>query len=882
MFKKIIMTITFLTFVFLLAACGDGKVKVSFDVDGGSAVEAVSLDQAGKIALVKDPVKEGQSFAGWFYDKKFEKPFSFEDVIEKSVTLYAKFTSNVVLKFEPKNGKEGTYLDLGANGKSAAKPADPTREGYRFGGWFNGKAGLTYLEPHAVQFPTEVSKSKVLYAYWEPLNSKEVSYSKDESYTTTLTSGSSLVLNPLVYQWDHENEFIDLLRTPMYSTEVDWALAIEQGVADYVGDFSKIEAKEYSIEAFDYVYILVGATRYPLDSNGDEHLTPEGGYDRDGANQFMDTVWTVHIREDLKFEDGTPITAETFEYSLKQYLDPVQANYRSTIFYRDADNDNGYKLLNGAEYLKQSEEEPVAWEEVGFKVLDDYSFEVTFYEPVSQATAVGFSNSLRLVHPEKYAASLDENGANSKYGTPSQPYVSYGSYILKSWDENQKMVFNKNYDYVLKQTINYKSYVYEIVDDLEKAYELFKDGTTNVLGLTNDYYAEFAEDPNVYDSWNGFPQYLIINTAASRLAEGGYEHPTIMYDVNFRRALFFGFNRTYFARSVYAPNHPSLLPVPYETKAYIQDPLFYSESPNHLEVLQEYGIDPETNGYIPEKAKELFNEAYDAWVAAGNTGPVTLRYPASNDTTLSESLANYVKDSYETLFGSDKLVINIVWGNQTTVSDAQKNWEFDIALSAIGFGLAYDVKFQYAAIAFLGSMVGAANLGLTQPYEYNPETGENEYGAYLDFEVEIDLTPTYEYLLAKKDENPNSFPADYQMFLDYLEADEDKPAGIFKGVIDNLIDIALAGDSPYDGIASAPFAGATQEQWKITAALERAFYDNPTLIPTVSRKSATVYKPNVTILWPDYSSAFGWGAARYRFLNSDPDFADGLYNSYAE
>ena len=55
-----------------------------------------------------------------------------------------------------------------------------------------------------------------------------------------------------------------------------------------------------------------------------------------GATQINSTSWTFNIREDLKFEDGTPITASTFEYSLKQYLDPEQNNSRSTTFYQDA------------------------------------------------------------------------------------------------------------------------------------------------------------------------------------------------------------------------------------------------------------------------------------------------------------------------------------------------------------------------------------------------------------------------------------------------------------------------------------------------------------------------------------------------------------------
>lgn len=880
MMKKVFSIITLFVLLLTLGACGDSKkIRVTFESNGGSSIGAIILSEPKEIAEFDDPVKEGYFFTGWFTDKELTKPFDFATKISESIKLYAGWTQQVAVRFNTKTSASVPTVVLGNDGGTVNKPADPQRSGYRFGGWFYGKPGLTTYEPAPVEFPLTVTKSTTLYAYWEPINSKAVTYSKGETYTSTLQSSSALILNPLVYQWSHEDTLIDMLVTPLYSTEVDWDKAIEEGVADYYGDFSKILAAEYSIEALDYRNIKVGAAKYPVDSKGDEHLTPDGTYDREGATKFKDKEWTIEIRPDLKFEDGTPITAHTFEYSLKQYLDPNQGNYRATIFYKNPEtNKNGYPVLGAEEYLKGTG----SWDDVGFEVISDYVFKVTFFEEVTQSAAVGFGNSLRLVHPTEYAKSLDNNGRNSKYGTPTNPYISYGSYIIKSWDANQKLVFNKNYDYVAKETINYKCQVIEIVPDLAKAYELFKDGVTNVLGLTNDYYAEFAEDPNLYKSWDGYPQYLVINTAKSKLAENANVHPTIMNDRRFRQALFYGFNRNYFADFVYAPNTATTLPIPLDTKAYIQDPLFYSQSPNHLAVLAKHGIDPETNGYIPERAIALFNDAYNDWLAEGNTGPVTLKVIAATGSTLVEKMMAYVKNSLEELFGSDRIVLNIVWADQTTTSAAQANWDFDIALSSIGFGASYGVQWQFPAISFMGALVGAGQLGLSQPYQYDPETDSNVYAPYFEEELEVDLMATYEYLIdLKAQTDPEDWMDDYQYFLDALEATEDKPAGIYRGTVADMGEILYMRYNPYDGTAAQPFPGATSEIWKIVAELEDIFLEYVPLIPTVTRSSATVYKPNVKILWTHYSSAFGWGSQRYRYLTTDPDFSQGLYNSFA-
>ena len=48
----------------------------------------------------------------------------------------------------------------------------------------------------------------------------------------------------------------------------------------------------------------------------------EGGY-----------AWKITLRNDLKWDDGTPITAADFEYSMKQLLDPAFMNFRANTYY---------------------------------------------------------------------------------------------------------------------------------------------------------------------------------------------------------------------------------------------------------------------------------------------------------------------------------------------------------------------------------------------------------------------------------------------------------------------------------------------------------------------------------------------------------------------
>ena len=62
-------------------------------------------------------------------------------------------------------------------------------------------------------------------------------------------------------------------------------------------------------------------------------------------------------------------------------------------------------------------------------MVDTTTFKLTTYEAIPQSSAVGFGN-IQLVQPTVFAASLD--GANSNYGTPANPFRSYGPYVIKS------------------------------------------------------------------------------------------------------------------------------------------------------------------------------------------------------------------------------------------------------------------------------------------------------------------------------------------------------------------------------------------------------------------------------------------------------------------
>lgn len=883
LFKPLGLMLVLVLVLATLASCSPKEFTITFDTQGGSTIENALVEKGQVVAEPTVPTKEAvegkaNSFVNWTTDAEGNNVYDFSTVVEDDITLYAQWTLNTVVNFDNRMGSVETVL-VGADGGDVAQPADPTREGYRFGGWFTTKRGLSW-NTKPVEFPYNVTDSTTLYAYWEPIDSKAVDYGKDVTYTSAMLDDTTLILNPLIYQWSHEDEYIDLLGTALYSTEVDWNKAIEEGIADFPGDFSKFESKEYSIEALDYIWILVGATQYPVDSEGDAHLTAEGEYDRENSGTFTDTEWTFNIREDLVFEDGKKITADDYEYTLRMFIDPVLNNKRANIFYKSEDNKGGAPIVNSLEYYTNGQftdeygnKRDVTWEDVGFEVIDDYTFKMTFFEPVTQSEAISFGNNLRLIHKEAFEKSLTANKEDAAYGTPDYPYVSYGAYIIKTWDENQKLVLNKNYDYVKKDTINYKSRVIEVVDSIETRMALFDSREISSVGIQQAYYAEYAEYDNLYKEFTGFPQYFLLNTAASQLEEDPLQHPTIMFDKKFRQALFYGFDRNYYANNVYAPNTASLLPIPLNTKAYNQDVFYYSESPQHMAVLDELNINPETQGYVPDLAVKLFNEAYDAWIAEGNEGPVTIKF-VSDNAEFTKNLIEHIKASYEALFNVDeeRLIFDIEYHTKESLNAQVSTWNFDSALCQVGFGRSYGAQWQYPAIAFFGDYIGGGFLGLSQPFDVSEEDG---IASFAKETIEVDLTNTWNYL---EEMGLDAMEEDeligHVMMYDMLKEADGKPAGLYRGSVEEISLVVINEDNPWEGVAKEPFAGATNDIYSYLAELEKVYFDSVTMIPTVTRSDAVAYAENVVIEWPFYSSAFKWGSYRYRYLNTDPDFMD--------
>ena len=140
---------------------------ITLDANGG-VCDTASLTSNGEAVKLPAATKEGYTFLGWFTQKEGGEKFTTDYVPAGDVTLYA--------QYEEAKPTEYT-ITLDANGGVSAvdriqtsvyiEPAAPTREGYKFLGWFDAKEGGKQF---TADYP--LTGNLTLYAHWEQETAK--------------------------------------------------------------------------------------------------------------------------------------------------------------------------------------------------------------------------------------------------------------------------------------------------------------------------------------------------------------------------------------------------------------------------------------------------------------------------------------------------------------------------------------------------------------------------------------------------------------------------------------------------------------------------------------------------------------------------------------
>ena len=147
--------------------------RIDFVSNGGGAVEAIVKKAGEEIIEPAVPVKNGYVFEGWYESADngstlSDKPFIFAYMPARSLTLYAKWSAQIVkytITFETNGGSLVTAIEAKA-GEQIEEPIAPVKDGYIFGGWYESSDNGTTLAEKPFVFGYMPAQSLTLYAKW--------------------------------------------------------------------------------------------------------------------------------------------------------------------------------------------------------------------------------------------------------------------------------------------------------------------------------------------------------------------------------------------------------------------------------------------------------------------------------------------------------------------------------------------------------------------------------------------------------------------------------------------------------------------------------------------------------------------------------------------
>ena len=207
-------------------------------------------------------------------------------------------------------------------------------------------------------------------------------------------------------------------------------------------------------------------------------------------------VYTFHLREDATWSNGDPVVATDYEFAWQQALNPEVASDYAYMLY----------FIHNAEPYFNGE---VEWSEVGVKVIDDYTLEVTLDNPLPYATDLFAFPTLAPINQKFY----EEVGAD-KYATDAEYFCCNGMYELTEWSHNSEIVFEKREDYWNAAEVGPDEIVYKIITDSQAGLNSYLSREIDYTDLDSGEVVQQAEaagfEVGVKPARSSY--YLIVNT----------------------------------------------------------------------------------------------------------------------------------------------------------------------------------------------------------------------------------------------------------------------------------------------------------------------------------------------------------------------------------
>lgn len=190
------------------------------------------------------------------------------------------------------------------------------------------------------------------------------------------------------------------------------------------------------------------------------------------------TVYTVKMREDAKWSDGTPITSEDVVYSFQRAVDPTFASPKA----------NDYFELKNAEAVAKGEMDK---SELGVKALDEHTVEFTLARSIDY-----FIDCLKV---PGYAPIQKKAAEEFKdlYGAEVENMVFSGPFVVKEWVHDNSITLEKNENYWDAENVTLEFIEMSITSDKNAIQGMYESGDLDIRRIGAEEIAKYEGTPEL-------------------------------------------------------------------------------------------------------------------------------------------------------------------------------------------------------------------------------------------------------------------------------------------------------------------------------------------------------------------------------------------------
>lgn len=202
-------------------------------------------------------------------------------------------------------------------------------------------------------------------------------------------------------------------------------------------------------------HLFAGLAKWSSDENGNLTVTadcaealPEGVINDDGT-----VTYTYRLKENLKWSDGQPLTAQDFVYAWKRAAADTTGAGQGYLF----------RVIDG-----------YGTEELAVSAPDERTLTVTLINPI------GYWNEL-LAIPTFFPVREDVVASGEAWASSPKTYIGNGAYRMTGWEHNSVITLEKNPDFHDAASVTMESIRFYLSDDANNMLSNFKNGTWLVI-----------------------------------------------------------------------------------------------------------------------------------------------------------------------------------------------------------------------------------------------------------------------------------------------------------------------------------------------------------------------------------------------------------------